>query len=85
MFMTKVRDVVRQFILDEFLPGEPPELLTDDTKLVTGGILDSIATMKLAVFLEEQFHVQLQAHEMSADHLDTVADIVRLVESKQSR
>ena len=80
-----VRTIVRQFLLREFLPGEAPELLTDATPLVTGGILDSIATMKLAIFLEEQFHIQVEAHEMTVDHLNTVTDIVQLVNSKQRR
>jgi acyl carrier protein len=83
--MDDVRTTVRQFLLEEFLPGEDPSLLADTTPLVTGGILDSIATMKLAVFLEERFHIQVEAHEMSVDHLNTVTDIVQLVESKQRR
>jgi acyl carrier protein len=80
--MSERADVIRRFILDEFLPGEAPELLTDATPLVTGGILDSIGTMKLAAFLESQFHIELQAHEMTVDHLNTIADIQRLVDSK---
>ena len=83
--MSDARDIVKRHILDEFLPGESPELLTDTTPLVTGGILDSIATLKLAAFLESRFNIQLQAHEMSADHLNTVADIVKLVQSKQAK
>ena len=83
--MSNAREIVRQFILDEFLPGEAPDLLTDSTPLVTGGILDSIATLKLAAFLEGHFHIELQAHEMSVDHLNTVTDIVNLVLSKQAK
>jgi acyl carrier protein len=83
--MSDVSETVRQYILNEFLPGESPELLTNATPLVTGGILDSIATLKLASFLEQRFNIELQAHEMSVDHLDTIADIVRLVESKQRK
>ena len=83
--MNKIRDIVHAFLLEEFLPGESPELLTNTTPLVTGGILDSIATLKLAAFLEDQFAVQFQAHELSVDHLDTIDDIVKLVESKQGR
>jgi acyl carrier protein len=82
--MDSIRSIVRQFLLNEFLPGEDSELLTDTTPLVTGGILDSIATMKLAAFLEEQFGITLQAHEMSVDHLNTITNIVQLVQSKQT-
>ena len=82
--MSDVHDRIKEYILAEFLPGESPELLTDSTPLVTGGILDSIATMKLVAFLEEQFHIKLEAYEMSVDHLNTLADIVQLVESKRN-
>jgi aryl carrier-like protein len=50
--MHNIDQTVKDFILAEFLPGEDPSQLTDATPLVTSGILDSIATMKLATFLE---------------------------------
>jgi acyl carrier protein len=78
----QVKDTIRSYILDEFLPGENPAALTDSTPLITGGILDSLATIKLVVFLEERFKVQIQAHETMVDYLDTIADIAQLVSSK---
>lgn len=80
--MQEIENTVRTYILDEFLPGEDPEALTNSTPLVSGGILDSIATLKLVSFLEEQFRIELAPHETDADHLDTVADIATLVRSK---
>lgn len=74
---------IKEFILLEFLPGEDPGELTDDTPLITGGILDSIATMKLVLFLEERYGVSLEAHEVDPEHLDTVTAIVGLVRLKQ--
>jgi len=73
---------VKKFILDEFLPGEDPSELTNDTPLVTGGILDSIATLKLVTFLEEQFGVSVAPHEMDSENLDTITLIGDLVTSK---
>ena len=81
--MQDIKNTVRAYILDEFLPGESPDALTDTTPLVTGGILDSIATLKLVSFLEEQFRIELAPHETDADHLDTVDRIAALVSSKQ--
>jgi len=83
--MNEIHDRIKDYILAEFLPGEQPELLTDSTPLVTGGILDSIATMKLAGFLEDEFHIKLEAYEMSVDHLNTLTEIVQLVRAKQSK
>ena len=81
--MIDIPSAVRQFLLEQFLPGEDPAQLTNSTPLVTGGILDSIATMQLVSYLEKTFDIELQPHETSADYLNTVNDIVRLVESKR--
>ena len=82
---SEIRETVRDYVLEEFLPGERREALTDTTPLITGGILDSIATVKLVSFLEERYGVRFQAHEMSADHLDTVADVATTVAEKLPR
>lgn len=74
---------VKEYILKEFLPGEDPDELEVDTPLITGGILDSISTVKLVAFLEERFGVEFQAHEMNADYLDTLSDITNTIESKK--
>ena len=50
-----IKQTIKEFILDEFLPGEDPDELTESTPLITGGILDSIATLKLVMFLEERY------------------------------
>ena len=80
--MPDVKQVIREYILEEFLPGENPAELTDSTPLITGGILDSLATIKMVAFLEERFHIQIQAHETMVDYLNTLADIAQLVRSK---
>jgi acyl carrier protein len=81
--MDDVTRTVRDYILDEFLPGEDPSELTPETPLITGGILDSISTLKLVVFLEEQFGITVEAHEAGVEHLDSLATISRLVAEKR--
>jgi acyl carrier protein len=78
-------DAVKQFILREFLPEEDPAELQDTTPLITAGILDSIATLKLVAFLEERFGIQIAAHEASVEHLNTIADIAALVQAKRAQ
>ena len=80
--MQAVKEIIKGYILEQFLPGENPAALTDSTPLITGGILDSLATIKLVVFLEEQFKIQIEAHETMVDYLDTITDIAQLVSSK---
>lgn len=79
-----IRDAVRRFLSRELLTGEEAEELDDATPLVSGGIVDSISTLKLVSFLEERFDIELEAHEVDAEHLDTLERIERLVESKRA-
>lgn len=79
-----IKSTIKQYILQEFLPGEDPNELTDTTPLITGGVLDSIATLKLVLFLEERFAVTLEAHETDPDYLDNIAAITNLILSKKS-
>lgn len=80
--MDNIKSTVKSYILAEFLPGENPDLLTDDTPLITGGILDSLATLRLIEFLQDQFGIRVEPHETSVDYLDTLPDITDLVQSK---
>ncbi len=79
-----IHERVKAFILSEFLPGEDPDELTDDTPLMTTGILDSLATLKLVTFLEQEFDIAVEAHEADAENLNTLELIVALVHGKLS-
>jgi acyl carrier protein len=78
-----VKQAVKEYILSAFLPGEDPNELTDDLPLISGGILDSIATLKLIMHLEETFGITLEAHEADKEHLDTLNHIADLVAAKK--
>jgi acyl carrier protein len=77
-----IHDTVKTFILEQFLPGEDPNELADDTPLMTTGILDSLATLKLVTFLEEKFDIAVEAHEADAENLNTLELITDLVARK---
>ena len=78
-------DTIRQFILSRYLPGESADNLRDDTPLRSSGILDSLATLSLISFLEEQFKIEVEAHETDIDNFDRIGDIAAFVEQKQAR
>lgn len=80
--MEETKKTVKDYILSEFLPGEDPGELTDSTPLITGGILDSLAALKLVQFLEEQYGILFEAHEVDIDNLNTISSISSFVHSK---
>ena len=78
----EILHTIKDYVLGEFLPEESPESLDDTTPLISGGILDSISILKLVSFLEDRYSIEFQAHEVDADHLDSLADIAGIVTSK---
>jgi len=80
--MEATKTTIKNYILGEFLPGENPDALTESTPLITGGILDSLATLKLVSFLEEKYSIQIEAHEADVEHLNTLDNIAELVHAK---
>lgn len=81
--MGPVGVTVKQYILKEFLAGEDPDELTESTPLLDSGILDSLATLKLSTFLEEEFDIQMEAHELDDEHIGSIGAIEQLVLSKK--
>jgi acyl carrier protein len=80
----EIKTTVKTFILSEYLPGEDPAALTDDTPLMTTGILNSIAVLKVVTFLEEQFGITIKPHDAVVENLNTLSDIARLVMEKKT-
>ena len=82
--MSDVAATIRDFILTKYLPGESPENLRNDMPLRTSGVLDSLATLALIGFLEEQYGIEVQAHETDVDNFDRIEDMVAFVERKRA-
>ncbi|WP_292207168.1 acyl carrier protein [Mesorhizobium sp.] len=80
----QIRTMARDFILKEFLPGEMPENLTDSTELITDGILDSLATLKLVAYLEKSCGIEIAPDELVPENLNSIAQIANFVQSKQA-
>ncbi len=81
--MPETRQLVKDYILREFLAGENPDELKPETPLISGGILDSIATVKLVSFLESSFAIKVEPHEIDVENLNTLDLIARMVDSKR--
>jgi acyl carrier protein len=75
----KIRDFIRQEILFEDTTAE----IADDTPLLNG-VMDSLGLMQLVAFIEEEYDVEIDDADMTAEHFRTVSDIEQLVNQKVS-
>ena len=78
----ELEKTIRDYVLREFLRDRGPDALKTCGGLIRGGILDSMSILQLVGFLEETWGIELQAHELDVENLDTVEQIANLVRSK---
>lgn len=79
--MAQLEDILRSFVIDNFLFGEP-DGLSDDTSFVGSGIIDSTGMLELIGFLERQFGVKLLDEEIVPENLDSIRRLSGFVERK---
>lgn len=76
--------IIRSFITDELLLGDQQIKFGPDDDLIGKGVLDSLALMRLILFLEEKFGVAIADKEMIPGNFLTLNRIQAFVELKQA-
>ncbi|MEA3445327.1 MAG: acyl carrier protein [Bacteroidota bacterium] len=77
--MEEIKDVVLEYVIEEYLEDEEEEL-TYDSPLITGGIVDSFSMVSLKRFLEMKYKISIPDEKASPEAFDSVTKIVTLVE-----
>jgi acyl carrier protein len=74
------KETLRNF-LHELLAeyGETTDF-SDDTSLVISGMLDSLAVLRIVVFLEQEFGLDLSDRGFDQNDFDSVTNIMRMIE-----
>ena len=79
----KIHDLVRQFVIDEFIyDPDSIEELGDETSLIDENFLDSLGVHTLIIFLEECFAINVLDEDATRDNFETINSIVAYVRRK---
>jgi len=76
---------VRNYILENYLFTDDQSALSNDSSLLDEGILDSTGILELVVFLEDEFGIKVDDHEMVPENLDSVNSILKYISNKSSQ
>ena len=77
-----VRELVRGYIVENFLFGDESPLTGDGISLLDEGIIDSVGVMELVAFLEQDFDISVEDDELVPGNLDSVSNLVGFVGRK---
>ena len=79
--MSRIKDKIKAFIVEEFLFGKD-DGLDDDASFLENGVIDSTGILVLVSFLEEEFSITVEDEELIPENLDSVNNVVAYVERK---
>ncbi len=77
-----MKNILRDFIQNNFLFGVQGETFSDDDSLLEKRIIDSTGVLELIAFLDETFGVKVQDDELLPENLDSINRLVRFIEKK---
>lgn len=75
---TEIREYLNQYLLfsDEAFEYD------DDDSFLENGIVDSVAVMELALFVEETYRITVDDHEITPDNFDSVDKLAHYIRSR---
>jgi acyl carrier protein len=76
--MDKVKQKIKDFIIENFLFGEESDL-NDDTSFLEEGIIDSTGVLELIEFLEEEFEIEIDDEDMIPENLDSLNNLEKFL------
>jgi acyl carrier protein len=80
--MMNIQASLERFIVDELLVGAKKTELTPETSLISSGIIDSLSLIRLINFIETNFDVTIEDHEVVVENFETLNNLAALIASK---
>ena len=76
-----MKEKIRQYIIDKCMFGEGP--LDDEEMLFEGGIMDSIALIKMLSFIEREFQIIIDMVDVTMEKFSSLNNILQTLEARQ--
>lgn len=77
--MDDINKVVLAYVTREYLEEGDDRQITENTPLISGGIVDSFSMVSLLRFLEKKYSIHIPDEAATPDAFDTVERIAGLV------
>ena len=75
----EMKQMIIEYVKEEFLEDEDEMEVTENTPLISSGIVDSFSMVSLKTFIEKKYNIQIPDAKATPEAFDTVNSIVELV------
>jgi acyl carrier protein len=74
-----IKKMIIDYIKKEYTEEDSDQQITEDTKLISSGIVDSFSMVSLKMFLEKKFQIKIPDEKATPEAFDSVNDILNLL------
>ena len=80
--MPATKDVIINFIKENFVMGRSDTVIDPSMSLIESGIMDSTGVLELVEFLESTFSIKIEDEELVPENLETIDNIIAFLSKK---
>ena len=81
----EIANLVREYVVENFLYMRRGYEFTDTDSLLGHGIIDSMGVVEMITFVQDEFEVDVEEEEITEENFGSLAAIARFVEGKQQK
>jgi len=74
-----IKKVLIEYVRKEYLDEDSDQEITEDTKLISSGVVDSFSMVSLKMFLEKKFQIKIPDDKATPEAFDSVTSIIKLL------
>jgi len=82
--MSEVTEIIRGFIIQNFLFDDASAMLPDDESLLDRGVIDSTGVLDLVLFTEEAFGIVVADEDVTPENFDSVISLAAYVQTQRA-
>lgn len=80
---TAMKESIRDFIMEQFPLARQRDISNEDS-LLDDGLIDSMGTLEVVMYLEEAFNILLEDEDLVMDNFASITTLAEFVEAKRS-
>jgi len=75
----EIKKMIIDYVKKEYLDEDSDQEVTETTKLISSGIVDSFSMVSLKMFLEKKFQIKIPDEKATPEAFDSVNNIIKLL------
>ncbi len=79
----QINEKIRAFVSQNLTIIDDERVFTDEDDIFQLGFVNSLFAMKLITFIENDFHIRVENHEMDLSNFNSISHMVNFILMKQ--